>query len=97
MLAEYNRGQNFKWLNYIKQILPGLLNRNFIRNPKATNEKVVNRLNDLYIQEWATKFQSSSKGRHYSIFKETINITETSPYSFGNFRKLSLYNCFMPI
>ena len=22
------------------------------------------------------------------------NITETSPYSFGNFRKLSLYNCF---
>ena len=26
-----------------------------------------------------------------------ISITETSPYSFGNFRKLSLYNCFMPI
>ena len=24
-------------------------------------------------------------------------ITETSPCSFGNFRKLSLYNCFMPI
>ena len=24
-------------------------------------------------------------------------ITETSPYSFGSFRKLSLYNCFMPI
>ena len=24
-------------------------------------------------------------------------ITETSPYSFGNFLKLSLYNCFMPI
>ena len=24
-------------------------------------------------------------------------ITETSPYSFGNFRKLSLYNCFMLI
>ena len=24
-------------------------------------------------------------------------ITETSPYSFGNFRKLSSYNCFMPI
>ena len=24
-------------------------------------------------------------------------ITETFPYSFGNFRKLSLYNCFMPI
>ena len=25
------------------------------------------------------------------------DITETSPYSFGNFHKLSLYNCFMPI
>ena len=24
-------------------------------------------------------------------------ITETSSYSFGNFRKLSLYNCFMPV
>ena len=37
MLAEYNRGQNFEWLNYIKQILipvgePDLLNRNFIQN-----------------------------------------------------------------
>ena len=31
----------------------------------------------------------SSVWRHY--------ITETSPYSFGNFRKLSLYNCFMSI
>ena len=26
-----------------------------------------------------------------------IFITETSPYSFGSFCKLSLYNCFMPI
>ena len=25
------------------------------------------------------------------------SIKETSPYSFGNFRKLSLCNCFMPI
>ena len=24
-------------------------------------------------------------------------ITETSPYSFGNFRKLSFHNCLMPI
>ena len=28
---------------------------------------------------------------------EEQNITEMSPYSFGNFRKLSLYNCFMSI
>ena len=26
-----------------------------------------------------------------------LSITETSPYSFGDFRKLSLYNCFMHI
>ena len=44
MLAEYNRGQNFKWLNNIKQILIsvgelGLLNLNFIQNSKATKEK----------------------------------------------------------
>ena len=31
-------------------------------------------------------------GRKWKILK---NITET--YSFGNFRKLSLYNCFMPV
>ena len=33
-------------------------------------------------------------GRKWKILK---NVTETSPYSFGNFRKLSLYNCFMPV
>ena len=32
-----------------------------------------------------------------SIVFCNISITETSPYSFGNFRKLSLYNCFMTI
>ena len=34
-----------------------------------------------------------------SLFKTELLpvITETSPYLFGNFRKLSLYNCFMPI
>ena len=79
MLAEFNRGQNFKWLNFIKEILisvgePGLLNQNFIQNPKATKDKIVNRLNDLYIQEWVAKLQTSSKGRNYSIFKQNINL-----------------------
>ena len=45
MFAEYNRGQNFKWLSYIKQLLilvgePGLLNWNLIPNLKATKEKI---------------------------------------------------------
>ena len=35
---------------------------------------------------------------HLSISNGFVSsITETSPYSFGYFRKLSLYNCFMPI
>ena len=60
MLAKFNRGQNFKWLNYIKEILisvgePGLFNQNFTKNPKATKDKIVNRLNDLYIKEWVAK------------------------------------------
>ena len=79
MLAEYNRGQNFKLLSYIKQILIsvgelGLLHRNFIQNTKATKEKIVNRLSDLYTQGWVTKLQSSSKGRNYSIFKQNVKI-----------------------
>ena len=36
-----------------------------------------------------TDDKDSVGGRHF--------ITEMSPYSFGNFRKLSLYSCFMPI
>ena len=45
MLAKLNRGQNFKWLNYIIEILislgePGLFNQNFIENPKATTDGV---------------------------------------------------------
>ena len=79
MLAEFNSGQNFKWLNYIKEILisvgePGPFDQNFIQNPKATKDKIVNRLNDLYIQEWVAKLQISSKGRNYSIFKQNINL-----------------------
>ena len=34
---------------------------------------------------------------NYTTDEEETRITETSLYSFGNFRKLSLYNCFMPI
>ena len=36
----------------------------------------------------------------FKYFKKSLsgNVTgETSPYSFGNFRKLSLYNNFKPI
>ena len=79
MRSEYDRGQNYKWLDYIENILisvgqPDLFNQNFTANPKATKAKTTSKLNDLYIQDWYLKLQLSSKGRNYSIFKETINI-----------------------
>ena len=40
---------------------------------------------------------SCISGSLLSIIETVNRITETSPYSFGNFRKLSLYNYFMPI
>ena len=82
MRAEYDRGQNYKWLDYIKNILisvgqPDLFNQVLIENPRATKTKITNKLHDLYIQEWQAKLQLSSKGRNYSIFKET---TDIEPY-----------------
>ena len=79
MRAEYDKGQNYKWLDYIKNILisvgqPDLFNQVLIENPRATKTKNTNKLHDLYIQEWQAKLQLSSKGRNYSIFKETTNI-----------------------
>ena len=64
MLAEFNRDENFIWQNYIKEILisvgkPGLFNQNVIHNPKATKDKIVNKLNDLYIQ--------AKMGRKYTV------------------------------
>ena len=44
------------------------------------------------------KILNSDEGDFKILVKSVMfYITETSPYSFGNFRKLSLYNCFMPI
>ena len=44
----------------------------------------------LWIGFWKHLLQSNENNMIHDI------ITETSLYSFGNFRKLSLYNCFMP-
>ena len=49
---------------------------------------------DILVAEWPYRDLPimAIKGTTFSSC-----ITGTSPYSFGNFRKLSLYNCFMPI
>ena len=44
MLAEFNRGQIFNWLNCIKEILisvgePGLFNQNFIKTQRQQKTK----------------------------------------------------------
>ena len=51
-------------------------------------------LTNGYGNVWESPYEINANWFKLS-FKQ--NITETSPYSFGNFRKLSSYNCFMPI
>ena len=90
MRSEYNRGQNYKWLDYIKNIRISvgqldLFNQNFIANPRATKANITSKLNDLFIQDWYSKLQLSSMGRYYSIFKETINI---EPYLLNTTRSI---------
>ena len=77
MLRGSYRGENYKWINHIRNILisvgkPDLINQPTILNPKATKTSIVNRLNDLYIQNWHTKLNQSSKGRNYSLFKDNL-------------------------
>ena len=74
MLNDASQGQNYKWLNHIRQILIStgryeLLSKTFIGNPKAVRAKITQTLTDLYIQEWHTKVVVSSKGRNYNILR----------------------------
>lgn len=74
MLNDASQGQNYKWLNHIRQILIStgryeLLSKTFIGNPKAVRAKITQTLTDLYVQEWHTKVVVSSKGRNYNILR----------------------------
>ena len=65
MLTESGSGRNYKWINYIKNILisvdkPDLINQPFINNPQATRTKIVKSLNDFYGQDWIAKLGLSS-------------------------------------
>lgn len=77
MLSELGNGQNYKWLNHIRQILISvgraeLLDQQYIYNQKSIKAKIVKTLNDLFIQDWNTKVLQSSKGRNYNIIKEDV-------------------------
>ena len=77
MVIESEKGKEFKWLNHIKQILisagmPDIANQPMIDNPNSTKAKIKTALNDLYVQQWHSVLQESSKGRTYSIFKHDL-------------------------
>ena len=52
---------------------PDLINQPVTINPQATKTRVVNSLNDLFIQNWHAKVEQSSKGRNYALFKENLS------------------------
>ena len=58
------------------------------------------RFMEVWTQLLPCKVNVTPFGGHllWQIARDPLrSITETSQYSFGNFCKLSLYNCFMPI
>ena len=67
--------------------------------PKVTD--TVNRVQDLAMEGMLgvdlLPGSANMQNQALARIEFHVPITETSPYSFGNFRKLSLYNCFMPI
>lgn len=94
MLAEHDRGKPYKWIGYVKGILasvgmPDLINQQSITNPKALKTKISKTLNDLYVQEWFSKLDLSSKGRDYSIYKQDP--------SFEPYLKILNKNAYLPM
>ena len=79
LVHETNAGNyEHKWIKYTKDILISvgkinLFNLISITNPQSVKASVSRTLNDLYIQEWYAKFNDSSKGKNYSIFKHERN------------------------
>ena len=76
---ESNMGQNYKWINRIKDILisvgrPDLFYNACIPNPKLTKNKIVRTLKDLCVQGWNMKMLDSNKGRNYNLFKQTLTM-----------------------
>ena len=95
MVIESEKGKEFKWLNHIKQILisagmPDLANQPLIDNPNSIKAKIKTVLNDLYVQQWHSILQESSKGRTYSIFKHDLTL-ESYPCTLNKCIYICLY------
>ena len=93
-----NRGINHKWIGKIRQILisvgkPDLLHHHNIQHPLATKLKISQTLHDIFLQDWNTTINTTSKGRNNKLFKintnfETflISLLQSSSISMVKFR-----------
>ena len=75
MQSEIESNPQYKWLNFIRNILISvgkvdLFNAYNIENPKSTKSQIIKSLNDLYIQKWHSETEESSKGTNYKLFKD---------------------------
>ena len=75
MQSELHPNPQYKWLNFIKQILISvgrgdLFNQSSINNPELIKIKIIQTLKDLNMQEWHTKTTDLSKGNNYKLFKD---------------------------
>jgi hypothetical protein len=73
-----NSNHNFKWLKHVKSILDSTGHSYAWMNPPNyslnINKLVKQTLIDQFYQNWASNLESSSKGRMYSLFKNTITL-----------------------
>ena len=75
MQSELHLNPQYKWLNFVKNILISvgrvdLFNQISINNPEIVKIRIIQTLNDLNMQEWHAKTIESSKGRNYKVFKD---------------------------
>jgi hypothetical protein len=73
-----NSNHNFKWLKHVKLILDSTAHSYTWINPPNyslnINKLVKQTLIDQFYHNWASNLDSSSKGRMYSLFKNTITL-----------------------
>lgn len=99
LFQEYTTGKcEHKWIHCIKEILisvgrADLFNKTSIENARSVKAQISRTLSDLYVQEWYSKIESSSKGQNYYLFKQNLqfenyllNLNKKYYYSLLKFR-----------
>ena len=75
MQSELHLNPQYKWLNFVKNILISggrvdQFNQTSINNPEIVKIRIIQTLDDLNMQEWHSKIIETSKGRNYKVFKD---------------------------